>query len=117
DLVGDLAQAGSLSYVESLAGLDPVAGQPPAPEPGAPSVPLRFESYDLVLSNLADNVDAAAEHERRERRVAELVKSIAAMVKRMENPGYIAKAPPKLVEESRAQLAEAQAELKRLQNE
>jgi valyl-tRNA synthetase len=116
-LVGELAGAGSLPYVESLAGLEPVAGQPAAPPPGASSVAVRFEAYDLALSNLAEAVDAAAESDRRGRRAAELTKSIAAMLKRLENPGYIAKAPPKLVEESRAQLAEAQAELKRLQNE
>ncbi len=43
--------------------------------------------------------------------LAEKTKSADTMSKRLENPGYIAKAPAKLVEESKRQLATLQAEI------
>jgi valyl-tRNA synthetase len=55
-------------------------------------------------------VDAAAS----EKRKAELVKQIAAMKGRLGNEAYIAKAPAKLVEETKTQLANAEAELAKL---
>jgi valyl-tRNA synthetase len=59
-------------------------------------------------------VDTSAEQQRVAKRKAELTKEIEAMQKRLGNEGYIAKAPPKLVEETKAKLAAAEAELARL---
>ena len=59
-------------------------------------------------------VDEAAEGQRLAKRREELTKQIAAMEGRLKNAGYIAKAPPKLVEESKQQLAAAKAELEKL---
>jgi valyl-tRNA synthetase len=51
--------------------------------------------------------DPAASSKRRE----ELTKQIATLRARLANPGYADKAPPKLVEQTRQQLAAAEAEL------
>jgi valyl-tRNA synthetase len=105
-----LAKLGpDVALVQALAGIEAVDGA--APAAGTPSVALRFEGVELHLSNLADAVDAGAERERLTRRKADLEKSIAAMTKRLESPGYTDKAPPKLVEETRGKLAKEQQEL------
>ncbi len=49
-----------------------------------------------------------------EKRKAELTKQIAGMRTKLSNEGYVAKAPPKVVEETRAMLAAAEAELAKL---
>ena len=59
-------------------------------------------------------VDADAEKQRVAKRREELTKQISALRGRLSNQSYIAKAPAKLVEESRQQLANAEAELARL---
>jgi valyl-tRNA synthetase len=93
--------------VQTLAGLEAVT----ASSPTAANVTLRFEGHELSLSNLADAVDSATEKARLEKLIADLTKSITTMKGRLDNAGYIAKAPPKLVEESKAQLAKAEADL------
>jgi valyl-tRNA synthetase len=65
----------------------------------------RFEVYIEGL------VDPAAEQQRNTKRREELVKSIAAMKGRLGNAGYIAKAPPHLVQQTQDQLAAAETEL------
>lgn len=55
-------------------------------------------------------IDAASS----EKRKAELTKQIAALKGRLSNESYIAKAPPKLVQETKDQLATAEAELAKL---
>jgi valyl-tRNA synthetase len=55
-------------------------------------------------------IDAASS----EKRKAELTKQIAAMKGRLSNESYVAKAPPKLVQETKDQLAAAEAELAKL---
>ncbi len=59
-------------------------------------------------------IDADAEKGRLSKRKEELTKQIAAMKGRLGNEGYIAKAPPHLVEQTTKQLAEAEAELAKL---
>ena len=44
----------------------------------------------------------------------ELKKKIATLKGRLDNPGYAAKAPAHLVEQTRAELAKAEEELKKL---
>lgn len=99
--------AGGGGLVQTLAGLEAVT----ASSPTAANVTLRFEGHELFLSNLADAVDSATEKARLEKLIADLTKSITTMKGRLDNAGYIAKAPPKLVEESKAQLAKAEADL------
>ena len=94
--------------VPTLAGLEAATADKPGEGAG---VPFRFEGHELFISNLADAVDADAEKARLEKLAADLRKSIGTMKGRLDNAGYIAKAPPKLVEESKAQLAKAEADL------
>ncbi len=60
-------------------------------------------------------VDADAEKQRLVKRREELTRQIAAMKGRLSNQGYIAKAPPHLVKQTQDQLAEAEAELAKLE--
>jgi len=59
--------------------------------------------------------DEAAEQQRVAKRCEELNKQIAALRGRMSNESYIKKAPPHLVQETQKQLADAEAELAKLQ--
>jgi valyl-tRNA synthetase len=59
-------------------------------------------------------VDEAAEQQRTTKRRDELTKQIAALRGRLSNESYTKKAPPHLVQETRDQLATAEAELAKL---
>jgi valyl-tRNA synthetase len=82
---------------------------------------FRFEGHDLAATGLAEEGvagaaaggtgGAGAERERLSRVIAEAEKRIATFDGRLNNPGYVAKAPAKLVEETRAQRARAVEEL------
>jgi valyl-tRNA synthetase len=96
--------------IENLAGLESIT----AAKPNGPAVAFRAASEELHLSNLADAgsaLDAGAEKDRLTKLLADLKKSEGALAGRLNNPGYAQKAPPKLVEESKAQLAKIQAEI------
>ncbi len=102
---------GAASFLPIFAGLERIE---PAPKPGqAPpsSVSITFGPATLVLSSLAEQLDAGAERERLSKQVADLAKSIAALEGRLANPGYLAKAPPKLVDETKAEILRKKAEL------
>ena len=59
-------------------------------------------------------MDKAAEPQRNTKRLDELTKQITQLKGRLSNEGYIAKAPPKLVQQTKDQLADAEAELAKL---
>jgi valyl-tRNA synthetase len=59
-------------------------------------------------------VDQGAETQRLSKRRDELAKQISAMKGRLSNEGYIAKAPAHLVQQTKDQLAQAEAELAKL---
>jgi valyl-tRNA synthetase len=101
-----------MTYVLALAGVEETT--PAAPPAGAAT--LTFEAMELSLSNYADAVDAGAEKERLTKEIEAKEKSAETISKRLENPGYVAKAPPKLVEESKAQLAALRAEIAALRD-
>ncbi|MEM9167394.1 MAG: valine--tRNA ligase [Planctomycetota bacterium] len=84
---------------EALAGLDTITTAPPESD----SVAFVFEGAEQRLSNLADAIDAGAERERLTKLIEDLDRSIAALDKRLTNPGYTEKAPKHLVDETRAQ--------------
>jgi len=100
------------ALVVTRAGLDRITGDEPPPAPR--SVAFRFDIHDLALSNLrddaADGAAKAAELERLGRVIAQCDKTIAACTARLDNPGYMQKAPARLVEETKAQLAKAISE-------
>jgi valyl-tRNA synthetase len=95
--------------VEHLAGLERVAELPPTPP--ADGVPLAFEGGEVLLSGLVDAVDAGAERARLEKTIADRERQAAGFRGKLDNPGYLAKAKPELVEETRAKLADAEADI------
>ncbi|MCC6322366.1 MAG: valine--tRNA ligase [Phycisphaerales bacterium] len=110
----DGAAAGVLETVpgliETLGGLDGISTSAPT---GAATAPFRALGEDLALSNIADAAQAAAGDDRDEltRKLASLRKSEETLNGRLNNPGYIQRAPAKLVEESKAQLAKLHEEI------
>jgi valyl-tRNA synthetase len=103
-LAGEIAAGEGL--VETIAGLGSVTTGKPEGE----SVAFVFEAVEHRLSDLADAVDAGVERERLTAQIADLDKSIKTLEGRLNNPGYVDKAPEKLVNESRAQLASLRSE-------
>jgi valyl-tRNA synthetase len=83
----------------------------PGVQGSASAVRTTASGCEIFLEGL---VDADAEKQRVARRREELAKLVATLKGRLSNEGYIAKAPAKLVEQTQAQLAEAEAELSRL---
>jgi valyl-tRNA synthetase len=57
-------------------------------------------------------IDSDAERQRLTKRLEELKRSAGALQGRLNNKGYVEKAPPHLVEQTRRQLAEVQQEMK-----
>ncbi|MEM7091597.1 MAG: valine--tRNA ligase [Actinomycetota bacterium] len=94
-------------YVESLAGIATVT--PDAAPAGAS--PLVFEGEQLHLSDMVDAADAGAEAVRLTKKVDELRGQIGGLEGRLANKGYVDNAPANLVQETRDQLAAAQADL------
>ena len=59
-------------------------------------------------------VDESAEQQRAAKRREELTKKVATLKGRLSNEAYVSKAPPKLVEQTKQELAEAETELAKL---
>jgi valyl-tRNA synthetase len=95
--------------VETLCGIDRVESGKAA----AGGVAFRAGGEELFLSNLADagSVDAGAEKDRLSKQLETLKKTEATIAGRLGNPGYVERAPAKLVEESKAQLAKTREEI------
>ncbi|MHC4709731.1 MAG: class I tRNA ligase family protein [Planctomycetota bacterium] len=101
--------------VETLAGLASVTvlespGTRPADAQG-PVVPLAFEGRELLLSDLAETVDLEAERARLAKIRQQKEKAADGYRRKLANESYLSKAPAHLVEETRARLAEAEADL------
>ena len=106
ELAGAVRDAGGL--VETIANIEGVTTD--APE--GPALALAFEGSELKLTGHAASAeDAGAQKERLEKQIGELKGSIKALEGRLNNPGYVNKAPEHLVSETRAQLASKQEEL------
>ncbi len=102
ELAADVARWSPL--VETLAGVGRVTADP-AP---ANSAAIAFEGAEHRLADLADAADSGAERERLLGELAGVEKSIAALEGRLANPGYTAKAPAHLVQQTRDELAAKQ---------
>jgi valyl-tRNA synthetase len=109
-LRGEIEASGGLDLVRTLAGVEHVVAIGADTGTGSTPTPFTFEGQALALSDLADAVDAGAERERLMKLVGDLDKSIAALTARLSNPGYADKAPAKLVQQTRDELARQQAE-------
>lgn len=109
-IIEQMARAPML--VETLAGLEAVVEMGgAAADSGGASVAFRAAGEELRLSNLADAIDAGAERDRLGKQLEQLRKSETALAGRLNNPGYAERAPAKLVEESKAQLAKIRGEI------
>jgi valyl-tRNA synthetase len=95
--------------VKVLGGLDAIE---PLPD-GRPedAIPMAFEGEDCLLGGLADAVDVGSERKRLEKLVQAKERATDGFRRKLENPGYLAKAPAAVVEETRSRLAEAESQL------
>ena len=89
-----------------LARLEHIAPAESAPTAGALQVVVDEATYVLPI---ADVVDLNAERGRLTKSIEKAEKEASSIEGRLGNPGYLAKAPPAVVEESKAKLAEARA--------
>jgi valyl-tRNA synthetase len=97
------------TLISAIAGLETITTQPPGPN--VPSVAMPVQDGEILLSSLADQLDAGAEKDRLAKLVAECEKAIAAFDSRLNNPGYADRAPAHLVQQTRDQRAAKAAEL------
>ncbi len=86
--------------VETLAGLGACDERPPA----GPAVAFVFEGVELRLSDLQDQLDPAAHAQWLADGIVDAQRDVRRLKTRLDNPGYRAKAPPKLVLESEEEL-------------
>src|SRR5262249_48667380 len=96
-----------LALVQGLGGVETVSADPAK----GSAVAFTLESAQCQLSNMADAVDAGAERNRLEKSIADLTGAVDTFKKRLANPGYADKAPPAMVQQTRDQLAKAEADL------
>jgi valyl-tRNA synthetase len=94
--------------VETLAGL--AAVEEHRLEAGATKSIFTFEGREHALTNLKDAVDPAAERKALADQIDKLDKAIAVLEGRLANPGYAERAPAKMVQETKDQLAQKTAE-------
>ncbi len=101
------ASAGGL--VEHLAGLEAIErldGEPPAG-----SAAIAFEGSELRLDGIVDESSLGEERARLEKLVKSLRGRISGFEAKLSNPGYLAKAKPELVEETRTLLEQSRLDL------
>ncbi|MEO1584498.1 MAG: class I tRNA ligase family protein, partial [Planctomycetota bacterium] len=105
--------AGLTQVTLALAGLEAIHTTKPEADANPTNKPVAFtiDGIEHHLTNLADALDASAERERLTKLVDDLTKSLAALDKRLSNPGYTDKAPKHLVDETRAQRDQKAADL------
>lgn len=101
----------NVTIIENLAGCTVKAVETNLVAP-AGAVRMTINGCEVYIEGLSD---PAATAQLDEKKRVELVKKIGAMKGRLSNESYIAKAPVKLVEETKQQLQEAETELARLE--
>jgi valyl-tRNA synthetase len=99
----------SEALIRTLAGVANITTE--APRTGVATVEFTSEGVEYRLSDLADAVDATAEKARLTKLIADLEKSVSTFEGRLANPGYAAKAPPAMVQQTKDQMEKAKAEL------
>jgi len=102
-----IAQLGeSRTVVEALAGIEAIVSTAPT----GPATIVPMGTTELKLSGLAEVADTVGEAERLKKVIIECDKSLANFDARLANPGYVDRAPAKLVDETRQQRAAKAAE-------
>ncbi|MBX3354991.1 MAG: valine--tRNA ligase [Phycisphaeraceae bacterium] len=97
--------------VETLAGLDAVTERSAGSERARGAVPLVFEGGEIDLLGLLEESDAAGERDRLGKRRDELRRAVEGFERKLNNPGYVAKAPPEVVAQTRQMLEGARSDL------
>ncbi len=72
---------------------------------------IPFEGSEVLLEGLVDAVDPSAEIARLTKLIVERDKQAIGMRSKLSNEGYMAKAKPELIEETRKKLAELDADI------
>ena len=94
--------------VETSAGLETVVLA--SASDAGPRTTFTFEGREHALSNLKDAADPLVERKTLQEQIDKLQKAIAVLEGRLANPGYAERAPPKMVQETKDQLAQKSAE-------
>ncbi|MGD8564364.1 MAG: valine--tRNA ligase, partial [Desulfarculaceae bacterium] len=102
DRISSLAKAGSVRFAS------PGQSQEKAASAALPGV--------TVFVPLAGLVDFAAEEARLSKSIQKLEKEMGQSQKKLANQGFLAKAPPEVVEKEKAKVAEAQSKLERMRH-
>ncbi len=98
--------------VEALGGIESIsASDDPGFRRPADAAPMPFEGSELFLAGLLDAADAGGERARLARLIEERRKAIAGFEAKLGNAGYMAKAPPTVVLETRRMLDQAREDL------
>jgi valyl-tRNA synthetase len=100
-------------YLMPLAGLSDVRVEPPGRKPpqAAAYVGQELEIY-VPLAGL---IDVDAERDRLGKELARADQELAGVLRKLENPNFVAKAPPDVVEKDRARVEELKARKAKLQ--
>lgn len=102
-----IEQSGGI--VETLAGLERV--ELVTQNRPADAVAFPFTGCELFVSALAEALDVDAERARLESIIADRSRAVGGFEGKLSNPGYVAKAKPEVVEQTRRMLSEAQSDL------
>jgi valyl-tRNA synthetase len=105
------AHAGRITALAKASEVEILAGAGQAPEKSA-SAALGAATLYVPLAGL---VDFGAEAQRLGKEIAKAEKELTASQKKLDNEGFLAKAPPAVVDKERAKAAEAESKLERLQ--
>jgi valyl-tRNA synthetase len=106
------------NVIRTLAGLEHVQLLSEQSVPPEGVIPFTFEGRELHLAGIFDGggVDLAAERSRLTKLIADKEKAISGFRSRLSNESYVKKAPAHLVEETKQQLAQAEADLAAARN-
>ncbi|MFK7959190.1 MAG: valine--tRNA ligase [Phycisphaerales bacterium] len=108
DAVRQTVDAGG-PVVATLAGLEAVEPMPESRPSG--SIAVVVDGAEILLTGVVDAVDPAVERARLEALISERQRALRGFEGKLSNPGYTAKAPPHLVEETRSMAEEARADI------
>ena len=75
------------------------------------AIPIAFEGGRIMLSDLVDAVDMDKERARLAKVIEQKAKQVEGLTRRLDNPNYVQKAKPELVQETRQLLEEAGKDL------
>ena len=108
EIIESIAAGGGA--VETLAGLSRAEQVDPENRP-ADAVAFPFQGFELLVSGLVDAVDVGAERKRLEQTIADRTRAASGFQGKLNNAGYLAKARPEVIEETRRMLSQVQADL------